>query len=179
MSEEQVAEIKAAREKNRDKNAERRLHTLELYAQGMKRKEIALRAGIAYNYICPLVVKYRDGGLAAIVENRCGGNNRLLTFEEEAQLLAPFIAQAEAGHMVEPSAILRAYEAKVGRTFENDHGRIYRVLERHDWRFVMPRSKHPKQAPGPPRSPQASWGGYSEEEIALAKNKILCAGTDF
>jgi len=78
MSEEQVAEIKAAREKNRDKSAERRLHTLELYAQGMKRKEIALRTGIAYNYICPLVVKYRDGGLAAIEENRCGGNNRLL-----------------------------------------------------------------------------------------------------
>jgi len=164
MSTEQVAEIEAARKQNKDKNVERRLHTLQLYAQGMKREEIAQRTEVAYNYICPLVVKYRDGGLAAIVENRCGGNNRLLTFEEEAELLAPFIAQAEAGHIVETSAILQAYEAKVGRTFENDHGRIYRVLERHGWRFVMPRSKHPKKA--------------SEEEIALAKNKILCAGTD-
>ena len=165
MSADQVAEIEAARVKNKDKNVERRLRALLLYAQGMRREEIALRTGVAYNYICALVVKYRDGGLAAIVENRCGGNNRLLTFEEEAELLAPFIAQAEAGHIVETSAILRAYEAKVGRTFENDHGRIYRVLARHGWRFVMPRSKHPNKA--------------SEEEIDLAKNKILCAGAGF
>jgi len=163
MSAEQVAEIEAARKKNSNKNVERRLHALLLYAQGMKREEIALRTEVKYNYICPLVAKYRDGGLAAIVENHCGGNNRLLTFEEEAQLLAPFIEQAQAGHIVEPSAILRAYEARVGRTFENDHGRIYRVLERHNWRFVMPRGKHPGKA--------------SEEEIALAKNKILCART--
>jgi hypothetical protein len=47
---------------------------------------------------------------------------------------------------------------------ENSHGQIYRVLERHGWRTVMPRSQHPDKA--------------SEEEIALAKNKILRAGTD-
>jgi transposase len=164
ISAEQVTEIEAARRKNSNKNVERRLHALLLYAQGVRREEIELRTGVKFNYMPALVTKYRDGGLPAIVENHCGGNNRLLTFAEEEALLAPFIAQAEAGQIVETSAILRAYEAKLGRTFENDHGRIYRVLKRHKWRMVMPRSKHPDKA--------------IEEEIALAKNKILCASTD-
>ena len=161
MSAEQEGEIEEARKKN--KNVERRLHALLLYGKGVDRKEIAMRTGVAYNYICPLVVKYRDGGLSAIVESHYGGNNRHLTYEEEEAVLEPFRQQAQEGHIVETSAILRAYEAKVGRTFEKDHGQIYRVLERHEWRKVMPRSKHPKKA--------------SEEEITIAKNKIICEGT--
>jgi hypothetical protein len=69
-----------------------------------------------------------------------------MSFEEEAELLRPFVEAAEAGQVVEVSAILEAYEAKLGRTFEKDHGRIYRVLERHGFRKVMPRSKHPNKA---------------------------------
>ena len=45
MSEEQVAEIKAAREKNRDNNAERRLHTLE-----QKRRQLEQMAAIRGQY---------------------------------------------------------------------------------------------------------------------------------
>ena len=160
MSAEQISEIEETRKKNSNKNVERRLHTLLLYGQGMNRKEIAIRTGISYNYICKLFTKYRDGGLSAVVDNHYAGNNRNLTYEEEEALLEPFRKQAEEGHIVETSAILRAYEAKIGRSFEKDHGRIYRVLERHAWRKVMPRSKHPKKA--------------SEEEIILAKNKIIC-----
>ena len=162
MSGEQIREIETARKKNSNKNVERRLHTLLLYSQGMKRKEIAVRTGIAYNYICPLVAKYRDGGLSAIVDNHYAGNHRNMSYEEEKALLEPFRKQAEEGHIVEVSAILSAYEEKAGRTFEKDHGRIYRVLERHEWRKVMPRSKHPKKA--------------SEEEITNAKNKIISGG---
>lgn len=163
MSAEQIQEMETARKKNGNKNVERRLHTLLLYAQGVKREEIAIRTGIAYNYICPLIAKYRDGGISAIVDNHYAGNRRNLTYEEEEALLCSFRKQAEEGHIVETKAILKAYEAKLGRTFEKDSSRIYRVLERHGWRKIMPRSKHPKKA--------------SEEEITIAKNKIICGGT--
>lgn len=53
---------------------------------------------------------------------------------------------AQAGQLVEVSAILRAYEEKTGRTLEKSHGQIYYVLKRHGWRKVMPRSKHPNKA---------------------------------
>jgi len=69
-----------------------------------------------------------------------------MSFEEEEALLMEFDKAAENGQIVETSDILRAYEEKLGRSFEKDHGRIYRVLERHDFRKVMPRSKHPKSA---------------------------------
>jgi hypothetical protein len=85
-------------------------------------------------------------GLGAIVDNHYRGNHRNTSIEEEKRLLEPFMDAAKAGQIVEVRDILRAYEEALGRTFEKDHGRIYRVLDRHGWRKVMPRSKHPKQA---------------------------------
>jgi len=160
---EQVLEIEAAREKTKDKNVDRRLRALLLYAGGVKRREIAEKCEYAEAYISELVGKYRDGGLAALVDNHYPGNHRNMTFEEEAAVLAPFLEDMKAGRIVDTKGILAAYEKALGRTLENSRGQIYRVLERHGWRTVMPRSEHPEKA--------------SEEEIALAKNKILCAGT--
>ena len=163
ISAEQVAEMEAARAKNKNKNVEKRLRALMLYAEGAKRREIAEKCEYAQAYISELVGKYRDGGLSALVENHYPGNHRNLTFEEEEAVLGPFLADMEAGRIVDTKEILAAYEKALGRTMENSHGQIYRVLARHGWRTVMPRSEHPDKA--------------SEEEIALAKNKILCAGT--
>ena len=64
--------------------------------------------------------------------------------EEEAELLAPFKAEAEAGRVVEISRIKAAYIEKVGHSIGG--GQIYRVLKRQGWRKVMPRSQHPNKA---------------------------------
>ena len=164
ISEEQAAEIEAARSKNKNKNVERRLLAVKLYAQGMRRDDISQRTGYSKNHICDLAVAYRDQGLTALVENHYPGNRRNLTFEEEAAVLAPFLERMKAGQIVDTKEILAAYEKALGRSTEKDHARIYRVLARHGWRKIMPRSVHPDKA--------------SEEEIALAKNKILCTGTE-
>jgi len=162
IDEKQVEELAAARGKTKDKNVDRRLRALELYAKGEKRKEIAEKCEYAEAYISELVGKYRDGGLAAMVENHYPGNHRNMTFEEEAAVLAPFLEDMEAGRIIDAKGILAAYEKALGRTMENSRGQIYRVLERHGWRTVMPRSQHQEKA--------------SEEEIGLAKNKILYGG---
>ena len=67
-----------------------------------------------------------------------------MSFEEEAALLEPFKAKAEKGQIVEASEIKEAYDKAVGH--KSGSGQIYRVLHRHGWRKVMPRSKHPKKA---------------------------------
>jgi hypothetical protein len=72
---EQVAEIEAARAKNKDKNVERRLLALLLYAQGAKRMEIEQRTGYSQNHIYDIASLYRDKGLPALVENHCGLQN--------------------------------------------------------------------------------------------------------
>lgn len=155
FDEKDVAEIKAARKKNRNKNVEKRLKALELRAQGMSRGEVAVQTGYRPSYISELVAKYRDKGISAITENHYAGNHRNLSFEEETELLKPFYEAAQAGQIIEVSEILQAYEEKLGRSFEKDHGRIYRVLKRHGWHKVMPRSQHPNKA--------------SEEEIESSK----------
>jgi transposase len=146
INEEQVAELEAARKKNKNKNVEKRLKALLLHAQGCKCEEIAEKTGYAATSISPIVARYCTEGLPAIVENHYPGNHRNMSFEEEEEIIKPFLDIALAGQMIEVSAILKAYEEKLGRSTETDHGRIYRVLERHGWRKIMPRSKHPNAA---------------------------------
>ena len=67
-----------------------------------------------------------------------------MKFEEEEQFLSKYLIQAEKGQIVEVSEIKKEYIEKVGHSISNEQ--IYRVLHRHNWRKVMPRSKHPKKA---------------------------------
>ncbi len=136
--------IKAARKANKDKQVERRLKALELQASGKNAKEISAITGFHPAYISQLMAKYRDGGIEAIIRNHYGGNRRNMSVEEEAKLLEPFRQRASQGQLIEISEIKAVYEKAVGHTIGGTQ--IYYVLQRHGWRKVMPRSKHPKKA---------------------------------
>ena len=144
FSEEEIKEIQQARKGNKDKRVEARLKALELRAKGQKAKEVANATGFHSAYVTQLVAKYRDHGLEAITGNHYGGNHRNMSEQKEAEILAPFKAQAEKGEMVEVGEIAKAYQDAVGHPVGK--GQIYCVLHRHGWRKVMPRSKHPKKA---------------------------------
>ena len=146
LDEEQLKELEDLRKRNRNKNVERRIKALLLYAAGCKCDKIAEQTGYAKTYLTELVSRYRKSGLTAIAGGNYAGNHRNLSFAEEAALLEPFKEAAAAGQLVEISEIKAAYDAAIGRSTERDHGIIYRVLARHGWRKVMPRSKHPKKA---------------------------------
>ncbi len=64
-----------------------------------------------------------------------------MSFEEEATFLEQF---KEKGQLVEISEIKEAYDKAIGH--KSGSAQIYRVLHRHGWRKVMPRSKHPQKA---------------------------------
>lgn len=136
--------IAAARKANKDKRAEKRLYALELRALGKNAAEVAEATGFHAASIARLTAKYVKGGIEAISGNHYGGNHKNMTAEEEAALLEPFRIQAEKGQMLSTAEIKSRYEEAVGHTIGS--GQIYRVLERHHWRKVMPRSKHPKKA---------------------------------
>ena len=143
----QVAEIEEMRRKNKDKNKEKRMKVLVLHARGETRSMIAEKTGFVASYISEIVAKYCKHGLPALIDNHYTGNHRNLTFIEEEALLEPFKEAAAAGQIVEISDIKAAYEKQTGTTLgDNNKGQIYRVLERHGWRKVMPRSKHPDKA---------------------------------
>lgn len=144
FTQEQFEEILAAKAKNRNKRIDKRLTVLELSCKGVNRAEIALITGYNIGYIPKLISQYRDGGLEAIIGNHYSGNHRNLTFEEEAALLRPFQERANAGQLVDIREIKATYETAVGHKIGS--GQIYLVLRRHNWRKVMPRSRHPRKA---------------------------------
>ena len=65
-----------------------------------------------------------------------------MSIEEERHFLSHFLDQASQGGVLIVSEIKRAYEAAVGRKVAKTT--IYRMLDRHDWRKIMPRPRHPK-----------------------------------
>lgn len=146
ISEEEVAEIEKIRKANNDKTIDKWLEVLLLHAAGRSREEIAAKTAFKKQYITELVGEYHREGLESFAKKQYKGNNRNLSYAEEEALLAPFQKAAEAGQIVEVSAIKAAYEKAIGRSLEKAHGQIYNVLARHGWRKIMPRSKHPKKA---------------------------------
>lgn len=144
FSSEQIEELKAAKKKNKDKNIDKRLTALLLRAEGTSRKKTAEITGYKYTYLTKLVTKYLTGGIEAIIENHYKGNCRNLTYEKEEELLEQFTKASEEGQVVEVSMIKKAYDDAIGR--ETAPSQIYKVLHRHGWRRVMPRSKHPNKA---------------------------------
>ena len=146
MSEEQIREIEAARKKTKNKSIDKRLKALQLYAEGRTSTEIAERTGYAKTYIYELVSRYRKSGICGMIENHYSGNRRNLSFEEEEALLESFKKSAAAGQIIEVGEIKAAYEKAINRSLDNSRGQIYRVMKRHGWRKIMPRSKHPNKA---------------------------------
>ena len=144
FNEEQRSEIKAARKANRDKQIDKRLEVLELRSEGVSQREVAEKTGYHRSHICNLIKMYFEEGLQAVAETHYVGNRRNISFEEEAEFLEQFKQKAEQGQMLDTREIKNAYQERVGHSI--GHSQIYYVLQRHGWRKIMPRSKHPKKA---------------------------------
>jgi hypothetical protein len=65
-----------------------------------------------------------------------------MSVEEEKKFLSPFWERAERGELTTTREIHQAYDRLVGNSVNPTT--IYRLLDRHDWRKVMPSSIHPK-----------------------------------
>ena len=71
-----------------------------------------------------------------------GGRRRAyLSDEQEKEFLKEFIEEASEGGIIEIGCIIKAFEERVGHTVAKTT--VYRMLERHDWRKIVPRKKHP------------------------------------
>jgi transposase len=106
-------------------------------------EEIALHCGVAKDTVHKLISQYNRFGKTAIETPGKGGRKRAYsTLEQEKQFLEPFVERAKTGEIATCAEIHLAYEAHIGRKV--DESTIYRLLERHGWRKVIPRSKHPR-----------------------------------
>lgn len=142
---EQVSEIEELVQKTTNAVLYKKLQVLQLRMAGYQNAEIAKITGYSKSRVSALVCIYANSGAEYFkAEWRIGGNRRNLSFKEEALLLETFSQRAEQGQIITVSDIKRSYDMACGH--ESGSGTIYHVLERHGWRKVMPRSKHPKKA---------------------------------
>jgi transposase len=84
----------------------------------------------------------KEGDVIFDLRGRGGRRHQHLSAEQEQQLLAPFISRAEAGGMLNVAEVQQAFQQRVGK--EVAPSTIYRLLDRHGWRKVVPRPRHPK-----------------------------------
>jgi transposase len=90
------------------------------------------------------VVRLRKkfGVLKSQDRNWGGRRYGYMTIEQERQFLSQFLDQASDGGVLVASEIKRAFETQVGHKVAESS--IYRMLDRHDWRTIIPRPRHPK-----------------------------------
>jgi len=84
----------------------------------------------------------KEGDTLFDLRGRGGRRHQYLGPEEERELLAPFVERAHAGGMLTVAEIQRAYQERIGKAVAPST--IYRLLDRHGWRKVVPRPRHPE-----------------------------------
>jgi transposase len=76
-------------------------------------------------------------------EKSWGGRRRAyLTFEEEKEFLSGFFEAASKGGILVVSEVRSALEDRLGHKVAETT--VYRMLDRHGWRKIVPRRRHPK-----------------------------------
>ncbi|EFH79759.1 winged helix-turn-helix domain-containing protein [Ktedonobacter racemifer] len=108
-----------------------------------KVEEIARHCGVSKATVHQVISTYNRLGIEAVETAGKGGRrHEYLSMQDEKQFLAPFFARAEVGEIATATEVQCAFEALIGR--EVEESTIYRLLHRHGWRKLMPRSKHPQ-----------------------------------
>lgn len=145
FTEEQINEIKNAYEESKNTAQFRKMQCLKLRSENKKElQEIAEITGYHLKYVSQIISKYINHGLESFKKAKRVSKRRYLSFEAEKELLDEFSKEANSGQMLVLDDIRKAYSQKAGK--ETSKNGIYKVLARHGWRKVMPRSKHPQKA---------------------------------
>ena len=111
-----------------------------LRESGMTQAEIADATGVSLSTVNRAHMAYDHGGRAALEPSgwRIREN---MTLAEEKALLDRFAKAAGAGEMLNIHDLKAAYEEAIGHPTSDST--VYNVLNRHDWRKLMPRPFHP------------------------------------
>jgi transposase len=111
-----------------------------------KAEEIAKHTGVSVTTVRRVISNYNRLGIVAIETAGTGGRrHEYLTLEQERSFLHPFFARAEKGEIATAEQIQQAFEAEVEHPVPISS--IYRLLDRHGWRKLVPRPRHPQANP--------------------------------
>ncbi len=123
---------------------------------GLTLEETASIIGVSKVWACRLRSEFiRSGGELCTVRPRGEGSRKILTFDEESELLAPFFSMARSGGKLVVSDVRNEVQRKLGRSVALTS--VYNMLHRHGWRGLNRR-----------RSPRGAGGEGSEGRLRRA-----------
>jgi len=112
-------------------------------ADPRKSDEIAKHVGVSKATVNKTISEYNRFGPSIIDGKSKGGRRRsYLSFNDEILFLAPFLEKAIQGKIATIGEIHTAFNTLVNKKVAPST--IYRLLDRHRWREVVPRPTHPK-----------------------------------
>jgi len=155
ISTKEAAKIRERIKVTKNKVACRRMEAVALLGEGKTPDEVAEIKKYHPKYVRTLGLQYHERGLDSFsVDGRRGGNHKVMSDDDAAEFLQQFKDEASKGKILTVEEIAKALDKKTGRE-RKSLSTTYSFLHRHDWRNVMPRSKHLNKA--------------SEEEIESSK----------
>jgi transposase len=108
--------------------------------------EIAHHTGTTQRLVHQVISDYNRKGVSAIeTPGRGGRRSSYLTQAEEQAFLSELEPQAKRGQITTKAEVKQAFEQRVGKGVHQTT--IYRLLQRHQWRKLKPRPRHPKSDP--------------------------------
>ena len=134
-------------------------------------EEIAVQIGVSRPFVSKISSLYKRFGPQGLETVGPGGRrNEYLSKDEEAAFLAPFIERAAQGEIVSAKLIKAALEQRLGHTV--DESTIYRLLQRHHWRKVMPRPIHSEADPKAQEAFKKT-SGHSSKKLLQPKHQVI------
>ena len=159
ISAENAQEIRIRMKEIKDVKAYRRLEAVALRGEGKKNGEIGEITGFHPDWVGVLSKEYCNYGIEYLIEDgRKGGNNRNMSEDEEKAFLEQFKEAAKNGQIITASDFAAAYDKATGKVHESKSS-VYYLLHKHDWRKIMPYTRHPGKA--------------SEEDIEASKKLTI------
>ena len=139
-----ISEITKAMKLCKNANDYRRIQCVHLgiLHPDMPAKKIAEITLYSENHVKSIHATYRKSGLEGLIDLRGGRYRQYLSVDEETKFLEPFEEKGKTGTLVVANEVKKAYEAKVGRSVAEST--IYRLLDRHDFRKIVPYKRHKK-----------------------------------
>ena len=126
---------------------------------GATLEQTAAVLGVGRATVARLQTAFRKNRPGPTPSRNWGGRRQsLLTPEEEAAFLKPWLESAATGHLVVVSPMRAALAQHLGKPIKPSV--VYRLLARHGWRKVAPDTRHPKSMP--------------EVQEAWKKNSLKC-----
>jgi transposase len=114
---------------------------------GMSLGQTAQAVGISSGWVCRLRNQFIRGEVVddGSTPARGGRHRENFTYEQEAELLKPFLDEASKGGILVVGKIKPKLEAALGR--EMGLSTLYKLLHRHNWRKLAPDKQHPQSDP--------------------------------